>query len=75
MLGSLFITPWSALLLLAYPLQFLRIWLRVRKAKPMAPAAAYAFFVILGKWPELWGQALFLIRLIGGREHRIIEYK
>jgi glycosyltransferase involved in cell wall biosynthesis len=75
MLGSLFITRWSALLLLAYPIQFVRVRRQVRKEHPTAPAGSYAFFLLLGKWPEFWGQLMFLARLVGGREQRIIEYK
>ena len=75
LLGSLFLTPWSALLMLAYPLQFLRIRRQVQGEHPTAPAGTFAFFLLLGKWPEFWGQLMFLARLVSGREQRLIEYK
>jgi GT2 family glycosyltransferase len=75
LLGSLFITPWSLGLLLAYPLQLLRLRQRIRREDPAAPASTYAFFMLLGKWPEFWGQLMFLGRLLSGREQQIIEYK
>jgi hypothetical protein len=35
----------------------------------------YCLFLVLSKWPELWGQLLFITRTIRGREQTIIEYK
>ena|SRR6056297_937596 len=75
LLGSLVISPWCALLLLAYPVQFLRIRSYFRRKQPAAPAAAHAFFMVLGYWPQFWGQLMFFSRLVTGREQRIIEYK
>jgi GT2 family glycosyltransferase len=75
LIGSLFISPWSTLLLLLYPLQFWRIRRHFRKTHPAAPAGAHAFFMVLGYWPQFWGQLMFFTRLATGREQRIIEYK
>jgi glycosyltransferase involved in cell wall biosynthesis len=72
---SLLFSPWFALLALAYPLQFVRTAAQLSKAGLDAGARVYAFFVLLGKWPEFYGQTLFLTRWLSGREQRIIEYK
>ena len=73
--GSLFISPWFMLLLLAYPLQYLRLWRWVRSTDPEAPAGQYALFLVLGKWPEFSGQLMFLGRWLRGAEQTLIEYK
>jgi len=70
-----FTTPWFALLFLLYPLQWARMTRHFRAQRPGAPALAYSFFVVLGKWPEFYGQMLFLMRWLRGQEQRIIEYK
>ena len=72
---ALSISPWWLLILLLYPAQALRQWQRLRNEHPSEPVAAAALFTVLGKWPEFHGQCLFLIRLVGKREQRIIEYK
>lgn len=64
---ALLVSPLFLLLALLYPLQYLRL---TRSVDPR-----YAFFLILGKWPELAGQSLFLWRWVTGRAQRIIEYK
>ncbi len=60
-------SPWFLTLGLAYPLQHMRL---SRTTDPR-----YALFLILGKWPELAGQALFCWRWATGRAQHIIEYK
>jgi len=68
-------SPWCLLLGFVYPLQWLRTSQRVRAQHAQRSALAYSFFVMLGKWPEFYGQMLFLIRRMRGHEQRIIEYK
>lgn len=74
-LSALTISPWAALLLLVYPLNVLRLARQTRKRKPGSAALAYAFFTTLGKWPEFYGQVLFLVRGLRRQQQRIIEYK
>jgi GT2 family glycosyltransferase len=57
------VTPWTLLLLLAWPLQVLRLSRR--------GGLAWAFFTVLGKLPE----ALGVLQYRFGRKARIIEYK
>jgi glycosyltransferase involved in cell wall biosynthesis len=66
---------WFLLLLAAYPAQFARTLLRMQRSPHGDSAAAYCLFVLLGKWPELAGQTLFVSRLLRGRRQVIIEYK
>jgi hypothetical protein len=75
LLGAVLISPWWLILLLAYPLQFIRLIRWVRRTDPDAPAIRYAFFLVLGKWPEFGGQMLFLSRWARGAEQTLIEYK
>lgn len=74
-LFTAFVSPWFLLLLLAYPLHFWRVARFFRRQKPDSPTLAYSFFVVLGKWPEFYGQMLFVMRWLRGQEQRIIEYK
>jgi len=73
--GASMLSGWFMLILLAYPLQYLRLWNWVRKNNPEAPAARYALFLVLGKWPEFSGQLMFLSRWLRGAEQTLIEYK
>lgn len=56
-----------------YPLQILRIALR--REGPTARAWAYAFFVMLSKWPELQGIVRFHLHRLRGHVAGLIEYK
>ena len=73
--GALLISPWLLLLVLAYPLQYLRLLLQMRRTNPEAATASYAFFLVLSKWPECYGQMLFLIRRVRRQKPTLIEYK
>jgi GT2 family glycosyltransferase len=75
MVGALLVTPWSLALLLVFPLQFLRVARSTLKRHPHASPFAYSFFTLLGRWPELYGQLMWLARALQGREETIIEYK
>ena len=66
----------SLALLLAYPALAGRILLRrSRRGDPPRDAAAYAFFCVLGKFPEALGVARFAWNRWRGRRSRLIEYK
>jgi GT2 family glycosyltransferase len=73
--GAILVSPWLLLLLLAYPVQFVRLWLAHQNSANDFPAARYALFMLLAKWPEHGGQLLFLSRRIRGAEQTLIEYK
>lgn len=63
-----FVSPWSLLLLLAYPAQVLR--LSVRKG-----GFVRAFYLVLGRFPEFVGAMKFLATRIRQGPVRLIEYK
>jgi GT2 family glycosyltransferase len=67
---------WSLLILLAYPLQAMRIFSTGRRRGWSArDARLYAIFTILGKWPGLLGVLGFHRRHGAGQPHRQIDYK
>lgn len=67
-LGALVISPWMLLVLLAWPLQVLRLILR-------GTPFLRAFFLIFGKIPEARGVLGFLTDRLTGRRRGLIEYK
>lgn len=66
MLAMLF-TPWAALLLLAYPLQALRLMRRFGRERGV--------FLLLGKFPETMGVLEFFLNRRLRRRVGLIEYK
>ena len=72
--GAMLLSNWFLLLLLCYPLQFSRLWANGSREQNF-PAARYALFMMLAKWPEHGGQLLFLSRRLRGAEQTLIEYK
>ncbi len=74
-LGLTFVSPWFLLLLLLYVISYLRTARRLATDRPVTPALKYSLFLVIGKWPEFYGQLLFLLRWLRGQEQRIIEYK
>lgn len=64
---------WALILLLVYPLQILRIYLRARHSVPSA--GWYATFLVLGKLPAVLGQFKFLLNRLQGKHAALIEYK
>jgi GT2 family glycosyltransferase len=67
---------WSLLILLAYPLLAVRIYMSGRRRGWSAgDARLYAIFTLLGKWPGLLGVLEFHRRHRAGAPHRPIEYK
>ena len=65
--------PWGLLLLLAYPLQIVRIALIGKHSARKNWWRAVA--LILGKFPEMQGQLRFLVNRLRGAQARLIEYK
>ncbi len=72
---SLLLSPWWLLALLIYPLQMLRCARAQLGNLPPMQALGYGVFLVLGKWPECYGQGLFLWRLLRGQQQVLIEYK
>ena len=64
---------WGATILLVYPLQFLRIASRGKRT--FKENCVRAFFLILGKFPELQGQIKYRLERLTGRKSRLIEHK
>jgi hypothetical protein len=67
-LGALLVSPWALGLLLAYPLQMLRL------ARARGDAAE-AVFLTLGKLPEAQGVLGYWLGRLSGRRRGLIEYK
>jgi len=60
---------------IAYPLLFLKIAWNCRKNKfSIKNSIIYSFYIILGKWPQLIGQLVFLRRLLLKEQLTIMEY-
>ena len=68
LLGALFVSPWSLLLLLAWPLQILRL---TRRGMPFVNA----FFMTLSKLAETQGVLVFWGKRLLGHRQGLIEYK
>ncbi len=73
LVGYAVIGPAALLLLLAYPLQFLRLVTRERGS--IARRFGTALLGVLGKFPELLGQLRYHWNRLAGRTSMIIEYK
>lgn len=69
----LLLGPIGALLLSIYPLQVLRLGTITRKSSPIPWLRA--FFLTLGKFPELIGQLRFIFSRIFEKNSKLIEYK
>ncbi len=68
----------AGLLLLAYPLMWLKIYRGERRRAPEVPRrviACHALFLQLGKFSQLAGAAKYLRTRLQRGEFRIIEYK
>jgi GT2 family glycosyltransferase len=75
LLSSVLISPWLLFGFLIYALQFARVKRDFEARKIEGEPAIYSLFVLLGKWPEFYGQMLFLSRRLLRKDQRIIEYK
>lgn len=69
----LLVGPIALLLLLIYPAQILRRSRRI--SGRFRTRILLAFFEQLSRFPEAWGQLLFLRNRLQGRHGRLIEYK
>lgn len=59
-----------------WPVQMARIGLRTwRQGQPARIALAYAFFTMVSFWPQMLGQAQFLLDRARNHSRRLIEYK
>ncbi len=72
---SLSLSAWFALLLLAYPLQLVRLLASFEASRRETGWRRYCMFLVLSKWPEFGGQVLFAARVLRGQTQTIIEYK
>lgn len=64
---------WGFVMLLAYPVQIIR--LALRGTRSMKENWWRALFLVLGKFPEVIGQLNFFYNRLAGRTAHIIEYK
>ena len=64
---------WGLTLLLIYPVQVVR--LAMRGTRSARENRWHAFFLVLGKFPEVMGQMSFLYNRLAGKTARLIEYK
>lgn len=67
-LGAVQVHPWFLALLLAWPVQIVRLW---RRDGNLTRAA----FLTLGKIPEALGVLEYWLKRLSGRNGRLIEYK
>ena len=67
-LGALIVSPWALALLLAWPLQMLRLWVGGQPPEQ-------AVFLTLGKLPEAQGLIGYWLGRFTGRRRGLIEYK
>jgi GT2 family glycosyltransferase len=64
------------LMLAIWPVQVVRVAIRdARRVNSRPLALAYAFFVMVGYFPQMLGQAKYFADQIRGRSNRLIEYK
>jgi len=73
LLLSLISVKWGLLCLLIYPIQVIR--LAKHNSKLGKEAWMRAFFLVLGKFPEMVGQVKFFQRVCSGKQGSLIEYK
>ena len=69
----LFWWSWALVLLLIYPLQIIRLALRGERTA--RENWWRAVFLVLGKFPEMFGQIRFQLHRWLGGQSRLIEYK
>lgn len=67
------VNPLFVLVSIIYPLQVVRIAMKNRDT--ISANWKYAFFVTLGKFPEMLGQFKFYLNKLSGSDSKIIEYK
>jgi GT2 family glycosyltransferase len=65
--------PWALVLLLVYPVQVLRLFLREPGA--LRTRAARAFFLVVGKFAEACGELRYVLRRLRRAPAQLVEYK
>lgn len=70
---SLLLTPYLLLVMLLYPLQIIRLALRNEVSN--TNKWSYAFFLVIGKFPEAVGQLSYVIDRLFSKKGQLIEYK
>lgn len=70
---SFCLSSWALLLLLAYPVQIMRLTLRGTHSGKLN--FLRALFLVIGKFPEVIGQLKFIYNRLAGKSARLIEYK
>jgi len=73
-ISSFTINPWALILLIAYPLQILRLYWSARQRLGIE-AAPWAIFTVLGKFPETVGILRYQCGRLIGRRAGLVEYK
>jgi len=73
LLLSLISFKWGLFCLFIYPIQVIR--LALQNSKLEKETWLRAFFLVLGKFPEMVGQVKFFQRVRSGKQGRLIEYK
>jgi glycosyltransferase involved in cell wall biosynthesis len=73
--SAIFLGSWFSLLLLIYPLQVLRLFVRSTDGGALRTRFLRAFFLVAGKFPEAQGQLQFWLRVWSGGTAKLIEYK
>jgi len=70
---TVLLDTWGLAMLLIYPLQIVRLTLRGTRS--VRENWWHAFYLVLGKFPEVMGQMSFLYNRLTGRVASLIEYK
>ncbi len=73
MTATIFFGAWAWLLLLIYPTQIMRQTLRSNGT--FGDRILVGFFQVLARFPEAWGQLLYLRDRLVARQAQLIEYK
>lgn len=70
---TIWLGTWGLMVLLIYPAQVIR--LALRGSRSTRENWWQAFFLVLGKFPEVMGQIKFFYNRLTGQASRLIEYK
>jgi GT2 family glycosyltransferase len=73
LLSTVLLAPWGWTIWLIYPLQVVRLTMRVEG--PLWDRALLAFFQVLARFPEGLGQIRFMCDRVLDRQAHLIEYK
>ncbi len=76
LLLSLLLSPWWLLLFGVYPAHAIKIATNInRRLENWKYSFCYAIFTVIGKWPQLYGQLIFMVEKISRKPLTIIEHK